>query len=162
MNLLGYRIKKGKSKKRSQMTEIFTEDGKIMNIELSVSRNCMLDEERGNAFLIDSPEQLPGEDKNWYQVLWERSGYPVSIVHPENKQPDLEVLLRNIYRETKAHKRDEQFDKSKNNDRMNTYLWIISIICATFIIIAFMEFMKSRESVPVALNIAYSVLWGVL
>lgn len=127
-------VRWGKRKKRSQMTEVHTEDRRIEIVEMDVMRSCIDNPEKGMGFLLDGGNQYRSEDGNWCQILWERTLYPVSSVK-KREESNYKDLLLQIYREAKALAKQEQY-KKMNQNRMNTFLWVVSIFCGTFIIIA--------------------------
>ena len=133
-------IKWGKRKDRSQMSESFTEDGRIVSVELDVMRDAAVNDDAKLAFLLDAENQFLAEDGTWRQVLWERTCYPVCMVKP-GKDPDMKKLLNQIYKESKEIAISDEFKKSGQENKMSGFLWIVSIICATFIIIAGMNFL---------------------
>lgn len=128
-------LKWGKRKDKSQMTESFTEDGRLVEPELDVIRTCINEPESGMSFLLDAENQFMGEDGTWRQILWERTCYPVCMVN-DGKDSDLGKLLQQISKESRELAIDEQFKKSNKEEKMTPILWIISIVCSTFIIIA--------------------------
>ena len=128
-------IKWGKRKDRSQMSESFTEDGRIVSVELDVMRASMVNDNAQVGFLLDAENQYLTEDGTWIQVLWERTCYPVCMVKP-GKDPDLGKLMGQIYDESKDLEIASQFKKADKKDKMTTALWMISIFSGTMIIIA--------------------------
>jgi hypothetical protein len=122
------------------MSESFTEDGRIVSVELDVMRDAAVNDDAKLAFLLDAENQFLAEDGTWRQVLWERTCYPVCMVKP-GKDPDMKKLLNQIYKESKEIAISDEFKKSGQENKMSGFLWIVSIICATFIIIAGMNFL---------------------
>ena len=133
-------IKWGKRKERSQMAEYFTEDGRIVTPEFDVLQTCIDDPEAGIAFMLDAENQLQGEDGSWYQVLWERTCYPVSMII-SGKDPDLEKLMNQIHAETYDRESELQFTKANQANKMTPILWIVSIAVSAFIIVAGMRYL---------------------
>lgn len=116
------------------MCESYSEDGRIVQLEMDVMRACIDEPESGMAFLLDPGNQYLGEDRNWYQILWERTCYPVCMVNT-GVEPDLDKLVQQISKEARESKEDEQLKKA-NEKTDNKAQWIVGMICATFIIIA--------------------------
>jgi len=123
----------GKRKKRSQMCEIFTDDGRIVDEELNVLRGCVDDPDRNAAFLIDSDNQFVCEDGQWYQILGERSTIPICMIKPTNIK-DLGELINQIFRETHETAKLQQYENAMKNAWMEKILWIIAIPCITLLL----------------------------
>lgn len=128
------RIYLGKRKERSQMCEIHTIDGKIVELELDVVRSCAAKPETNTAYLLDAENQYLNENGDWTQILWENSLYPVCSVI-KREEEDTKRLLLQIYREAKAQAKAEQYKKIDQN-KMSAFIMIVSIFCATMIVIA--------------------------
>lgn len=139
-NLLQKIIRPSKQKERSQFCEIHTLDRRIEEIELDVTRNCMFDDKKIYAFLVDGDNQYSNEDGTWTQILNDQSLYPVdSIVKREEE--DTKLFLLQIYRESKAMAKAEQFN-SATKKKTSLFLWAVSIFCGTMIIIAGIYWLK--------------------
>ncbi len=129
------RIYLGKRKPRSQMCDIHTLDRRIRRIELDVVRSCASDPMQNMAFLLDGGNQyFDTKTKEWIQVLWELSLYPVCSVVERDKEETKKLLLQ-IYREAKKQAKAEQY-KKMGQGSTPPLVWIVSIFCATMIIIA--------------------------
>ena len=133
-------IKWGKRKERSQMARVYTEDGRVRTIEFEVLQTCIDDSERGIAFMLDAENQFEGEDGISYQILWERTCYPVSM-RVTGKDPDLEKLMKNIYAETYDRESELQLNKVNKANKMTPILWIVSIVVSGFIVIAGLRYL---------------------
>lgn len=131
-------IKWGKRKDRSQICESFTEDGRIITVELPVLRGCVDDEKSGQGFILDAGNQYTNEDNYWTQVLWERSSFPVCMID-DSKNPDLSKLINQIYKESKKQAQLDQFIEAAKNAMSDRLSWIIAMVCGTFLIIAAMQ-----------------------
>src|SRR3990170_2888065 len=70
-------VKFGKIKKRSQICEILTDDGRWVDRELPVEYSCVVWEEAGLKFLLDPDNQYLAEDGLWHQILTETSAVPL-------------------------------------------------------------------------------------
>lgn len=134
-------IKWGKRKQRSQMCELFTEDGRIVNIELDVLLSGMIDETSGQAFIIDAINQfVNSEDRNWTQLVWERSCLPPSMIS-DSQVVDLRKLVNQIFVETKKMKKMEQFGKAGKDLMAIRITWIVAIVCTAAVVIAGMQWL---------------------
>jgi hypothetical protein len=118
----------GKRKQRSQMCEVFTEDGRILQIEFDVLRGCIEDQATGQAFLIDSANQYTDERGYWVQVLGERSTIPVCMISP-TKVNDLKGLINNIYYESYQDAKMQQYIKAAKAPWLERITWIVAIPC---------------------------------
>jgi hypothetical protein len=122
------------------MAEFFTEDGRIVTPEFDVMQTCIDDKEAGIAFMLDAENQFVGEDGIWYQILWERTCYPVSMI-VSGKDPDLAKLMNQIYAETYKRESEVQFNKANQSNKMTPILWIVSIVVSAFIIVAGLRYL---------------------
>jgi len=88
----------GKTKTRSQMCEISTEDGRSEDKEIPVYRGNLRDEALGFAGLISSENQVQDEDTGlWYQLYYERSTIPLDIIKKIDVD-DYKKLLEEIFK----------------------------------------------------------------
>ena len=135
-------IKFGKRKTRSQMFEILTIDGRWIDVELPVSFNCSDDEARGGAFLLDSDNQYEAEDGTMHQIVSEKSLIPICMISQsklldgKNDDAELKKISEDVFNLTFEQKKAEQFAKLKKNEIWDKALWIVSIVCGTFLVIA--------------------------
>jgi hypothetical protein len=129
----------GKVKERSQWCEIHTIDRRIMEMPLDVIRSCADNPKNNMAFLLDGANQYFNENKEWTQILWEQSLYPVCSVVKRSDE-DTKKLLLQIYREAKAQAKAEQYKKMANGQTL--FITIVSIFCATFMVIAAMAYFR--------------------
>lgn len=123
----------GKRKKRSQMCEIFTDDGRIIGVELDVLRGCVDDPDRNAAFLLDSDNQFVCEDGHWYQIIGEHSTMPIRMINKGQEQ-DLNKLIPQIFRETHETSKLQQYENAMKNAWMEKILWIVAIPCITLLL----------------------------
>lgn len=123
----------GKRKKRSQMCEIFTDDGRIIDVELDVLRGCVDDPDRNAAFLIDSDNQFVCEDGQWHQIIGEHCTLPIRMI-TKDKERDLDNLIPQIFRETHETAKLQQYENATKNAWMEKILWIVAIPCITFLL----------------------------
>lgn len=132
-------IKFGKTKQRSQMCEVFTEDGRILTMELEVLRGCADDPTSKQAFILDSSNQYVNiEDKTWTQPLWEPSTKPLRMINQDNDE-DLEKLIDEIYNETWHNTIHDQYENVKKNEMENKIVWVVSLVCTAAVIIALIQ-----------------------
>lgn len=126
----------GKHKPRSQMCDMFTEDGKIVDIEMDVARACLDDDIRNNAFLADSTNQYRGESGAWVQPLWERTAFPIACRTPRSDE-DFTDLLDNLFAEAYEIKEAEQFKKARE-DQGGKALWTVCIVMGSLLVVSAM------------------------
>jgi hypothetical protein len=80
VNLKNIRTIFGKTKTRSQMCLVATEDGRLLPVEIPVRKGCAADDDRISAWLIDHENQVKDEITGlWYQIVGERSSAPVCL-----------------------------------------------------------------------------------
>ncbi len=139
----------GKRKKKSQMNEIFTDDGRIPTIELEVSKGSMPDPERGAAFLLDEANQLVAEDGNWTQILGERSCLPLAIItRPKaedikgSKNDPLHQLINQIFHETHEDAKLRQYMEAMKNAVLDKLVQLVAIPAAAFVVIYALNWIK--------------------
>jgi len=128
------RISFGKRKQRSQMCEIFTDDGRIIVVEHDVLRGCVADYDKGVGFILDSDNQMVNEDKYWVQVIGERSTIPMCLISPANI-PDLKELVNQISHETRAAAKMAEYAKAGKNKIVDKLIWIIGMPITAFLLI---------------------------
>ena len=93
----------GKTKTRSQMCEVFTEDGRIIDMEVPVLKGCAADDDKCSAWLLDPSNQVQDESTlTWFQPIGERSTIPMEVI---NDLPDLDTkeyqkLIDKIFHES--------------------------------------------------------------
>jgi hypothetical protein len=71
-----------------------------------------------------------GEDKQWYQVLGERSCIPLCLRKP-NKFPDHKKLVNDIFAASYEMEKRQQFTDALKNAMQDKILWFITIPCIT-------------------------------
>jgi len=117
------------------MCEIFTDDGRISDQELDVVKSCVHDADKGLGFLLDSDDQLVGEDGQWYQILYERSAIPVCMVGGSAvNETELPAIINQIYDESQKSAKEEQYSKAAKNNTMDKVMIIVAIVCASALI----------------------------
>lgn len=106
---LGFTIKKNKTKVRSQMCLIITDDKRIVDREIPVRIGCCVDDALCAGWLLDGTNQMQDEEtKNWYQIINDRSTIPVCInnkwtLTDEDKTtntPGLAELINSLFHES--------------------------------------------------------------
>jgi hypothetical protein len=117
------------------MCEVHTEDGRNRTVELPVLRGCVDDEKTGLGFILDARNQYQDEDGYMVQVLWERSSLPVCMIET-TKTEDLTALINQIYKESKKQSQLDGIIQAVKDSLSDKVGWIISLVCATFIVIA--------------------------
>lgn len=117
-------IRWGKTKARSQMAEIFTDDGRIIVVEIPVLRGCMSDDRTASAFLLDADNQFVNEDGVWVQVLGERSTIPISLIR-ETEYKELQSVINQIYHEAAETEKQRQYEKLAENRTWNRIMWLV-------------------------------------
>ena len=93
----------GKTKTRSQMCEVYTEDGRLIDIEIPVLKGCAADDEKCSAWLLDPSNQVQDEATGmWYQVIGERSTIPMEVIKnlPDLDTQEYKKLIDKIFHES--------------------------------------------------------------
>ena len=136
----------GKRKARSQMCEIFTDDGRIVDQELDVIKSCVDDPNLGMGFLLDADDQFQGADKQWYQILYEKSMIPVSMIGGiVAQQKDLPKLLDQIYDESQEAAKEHQYNLAMKNTWAERITLIVAILCGSAVIMFAIQHFGSRS-----------------
>ncbi len=126
---------------------MLTLDGKGIDIELDVNRVCLNDEERGNSFIIDPDNQyravVMGKPDYWIQPIVEWCAFPV-VTNTDKAQnfDNFKTIVNQLFKDAYQVTASAQFRKAKNT-AMTAFLWGVSIVCSTILIIAFIEW-RSR------------------
>jgi hypothetical protein len=128
------RVSFGKRKQRSQMCEVFTDDGRIILVEHEVLRGCVADYQKGMGFILDSDNQMVNEDGYWSQVLGERCTIPMCMIKPSNIK-DLRALVNQISHETRAAAKMAEYEKANKNKFMEKIIWIVGMPISAFLLI---------------------------
>jgi len=93
----------GKTKTRSQMCEVFSEDGRIIDMEVPVLKGCAADDEKCSAWLLDPSNQVQDESTGiWYQAIGERSTIPMEVINdsPDLNAKEYQTLIDKIFHES--------------------------------------------------------------
>lgn len=135
-------IKWGKHKERSVLCKIFTIDGRLVEKDLPALSTSLDDKEIGLAWLINQDSMLKGEDGVWRQFISEKTQIPLSLENQlsgfESKDTDKEMktLSDSAFGVSFQQKQMEAIQKAKANEVWNRFLWIVSIVFGSLIIIA--------------------------
>ena len=106
----------GKLKQRSQMCELFTDDGQIKVVEYDVLKSCVDDPLTGVGYLLDADDQFMAKDRQWYQILYEKSSLPVCLIaNPTIMEEQLTTVLEQIYTESQEAAKEHQYNIAKKN-----------------------------------------------
>lgn len=138
------RISLGKRKERSQMSELLTSDGRWLDKEYPAEYRSVVDEEGGSVYLIDEENQYLNEESYWVQLMVETSSLPLPLKtgkslgsDDEEKVKDkLELLGDDLFQLSSKRKTSELFEKMGKDEMWHKIMWLISIPCGTFLIIA--------------------------
>lgn len=134
------KIKFGKTKERSQMCIIATDDGRLIDKELPALYSCMADDATAQAWLIDPENQYQGKDGHWYQAITEKTRVPLALRQAsqytgEEGEKILDNLADEIYKLTKERAKARQVERAHEQERLGKITMIISIVCGTLLII---------------------------
>ena len=135
------RIKFGKIKERSQMCEVLTDDGRMIDKEFPVLYSCMDDESTGMAYMISPENQYKAEDGTMHQILTEKSQVPVCLRSEHylndgvNDEKELENIGNEIFGLTFDQKMAEGYQKISDSSGWNKIILIVSIVMVTLLLI---------------------------
>ncbi len=136
-------VKLGKRKQRSQMWEMYTVDGRSVDVEIDVLQGCCDDVAHGKAFLIDPNNQYTNEQGYWVQVGWEMSLMPLCTIEetkilgaknkPGTDDDDdlLTVRVNQTFHEASEARKELVWSKVNKNMMMEKLTWLIAIPCIT-------------------------------
>jgi hypothetical protein len=139
-------VKLGKRKERSQMWEMFTDDGRCVDLELPVLTGCCDDPTHSKGFLLDADNQYTDERGYWIQVGWDRSLMPLcmigktKILGMQNKDGvhDDDALITDlvdqIFHEAKEGAQEKLWEGIAKNLLLDKLTWFIAIPCITALI----------------------------
>lgn len=135
-------VKFGKRKERSQMCEIFTEDGRIVDTELDVLHGSIQNTKltTQDAFIISAENQFYDmEDGTWKQQINELSAAPICMIKTLD---DVEKRADEIFKNARISAQTEKLKEAARQWLWEKLTWVISIVCGTFIIIAAMQYFE--------------------
>lgn len=138
------RIQLGKTKERSLMAYIITQDRQLIKKELPVLFGCAYwaDLKEPKKFRIDNNNQYQDKAGNWCQVYNENSYMPLQLRTTHNSTDDedhekVQVKFRNsLYRITEDQVEAEQIRNVEQSDAWNKLTWIVSIVFGSLVIVA--------------------------
>jgi hypothetical protein len=149
-------IRLGKRKERSLMWEMYTDDGRIVDVEIDVLLGCCDDIKRGKGFLLDVNNQYTNERGEWVQVGWDRSLMPLCMIEEtkilgvKNKpgaQDDDQYITKavnQLFHESKEKTQESLWIKQAKNVILEKLTWFIAIPCITALIAFAMIWIKNR------------------
>ena len=135
-----------KRKTRSQIWEMYTEDGRSVDIELVTLVACCDDPSHGKAFLLDAQNQYTNERGYWVQIGWDRSCMPLcpiedtKILGSSNKpgvgddEDLLTQLVDQLFHEAKEQRQESLWGRIGKNTLLDKLTWLIAIPCGTALI----------------------------
>ncbi len=126
------RIYFGKKNQRSQMCRIYTDDGRVVKVELDVLRSCLDEPELRKGFLI-SPANLFYNDGVLWQVLYEKSCLPLALRETLNVK-NLEKLIDQIFDDNLQEAKSRQFKQALKDKLMDRITWIVAIPCSVILV----------------------------
>lgn len=148
ITLPSLKVNLGKRKERSQICEVFTLDGRIIDREIPVVRGCMDDPAWGMGFIVDAGNQHMNEQGFWAQSIYEDSVLPICSIQKRKEQDgnddsgEVTKLIENINRETKALEKLKQYSKNASNEKMNKLLWLFGMGIGALLIIYGMNMLR--------------------
>ena len=87
----------GKTKTRSQMLALYTEDGRVEDVENPVMLGCAASDKLSAGWLLDPANQFQDEESGvWYQLVGERSAIPIDLIKKVDVK-DFKHLLEGIF-----------------------------------------------------------------
>ena len=93
----------GKIKTRAQLCRIYTEDGRRVVTEPTVLKGCISDDAKLAGWLLDPNELVQDIDTGlWFQLLDERSIYPIPAVTGKPNTKDGKTLVEQIFKDSVA------------------------------------------------------------
>lgn len=142
------RITFGKRKARSVMVDLYTDDGRLVEIEIAAEYACMIDDDLRLAWMIDSENQYLHPDGTWRQVLSEKSMIPMCMrkvnvfTDGEHDEEDVEQLCKDVFKLAADDVVNDQFRKAARNAALEKLQWIVSIICGTMLCLGVMMWLS--------------------
>lgn len=142
------RVNWGKTKERSLMAYIITQDRQLIKKELPVLFGCAFwaDVKEPKKFRIDNNNQYQDKSGNWCQVYNESSYMPLPLRTKNGKKPDEnhekeQVKFRNsLYKITEDQVEAEQVRNVEQSDAWTKLTWIVSIVFGSLVIVAGMVY----------------------
>lgn len=129
----------GKTKQRSQLCLVGTEDGRLVPPEFDVLRACAVDSSTESAYLLDAGNQFRNrDDGKWYQLIGERSTLPICLLR-ETPVTDLKKLIEEIFKESKEATKDRKYREAKEGKNWNRFTWLVAMIVCTAMVLVFLR-----------------------
>lgn len=126
------------------MCIVHTNDGRIIRTEIPVPVSTADDERTGNSFLLNDDQQFEGPDKVWYQVVTEKSKYPMAL-YDENKPEyadgknnddnEKTLLTKQLIIQAFKNKIAQKYNEMKRNAQLEAFKWIATIAFSALCII---------------------------
>ena len=128
------------------MWEMFTDDGRCIDLELPVLTGCCDDMNHGKGFLLDPKNQYTNEQGYWVQVGWDRSLMPccmieaTAILGTQNQKgtEDDDGLITNlvdqVFHEAKEATQEKLWEGIARNLLLDKLTWFIAIPCITALV----------------------------
>lgn len=135
------KVSLGKTKKRSQLFDIATLDGRVITKEIPALLNCVDEAKSGHAFLIDDANQYLNEDGVWIQVAGESSAVPMMTRKPRDMSQIAETIKK-IFKDTKEDAKLAMFVNRGKQATLDKLLWLVGIPTTGFVLIAGLHFIK--------------------
>jgi hypothetical protein len=129
-----------KKKEISQIMDVMTTDGRLVEPEIPVIANLATDENTGNSFLIDPQELYQCKDGTFHQLVSDKSRKPI-VPSWVKKDIDWKKITGGLVGLTYDIKRAEVFLQNKKNDYMDSLKVIVAIGAVAFIIVAAMQYL---------------------
>lgn len=135
----------GKTKARSQMLLIRTDDGRLVEREVPVLSSCAVDDDLCAGYLVDVSNQYQDETTGvWYQIVDEKSTIPICLLNQarvenisgkkgESKKSQMESLVNGIFHHSwtiDLATIDREAETDKKTGWMYLILGIPVILCA--------------------------------
>ena len=135
----------GRVKAKTQMCLLITNYGEVVRKEMETFLQTALDHKAKKAYLLDWDEQMMGEDGLMYQVIYEKSCLPVCFTdEPDVKEEELDEVLNSMFDESFQVKINTDLENANKNNVWDKIMLIISIVCGTILIIAFMQWRSGQ------------------
>lgn len=115
----------GKVKARSQLSRLYTDDGREIIIEPNVLKACICDDAKMSGWVLDSNNLVQDEQTGqWYQLLDERSMLPVPAINGKHQVKDLGALVDQIFKDSITIDLLTMNEEQKR-DKMRNWIFII-------------------------------------
>jgi hypothetical protein len=123
------------------MCELFTDDGRLIDVELEVlpGGGCLDDPIYGSAFIVDSTNQFIDEYGNSKQILGERSTLPICLRSEFGQesaadQDELRKIVNQIFKATYKSEIRQQFLDRLKHEWLDKIILLVSIVIGSFVL----------------------------